>query len=138
MFREMGLSAPSRLCSVMLTIGADGPCSAAHVARKLDISHQLVTQRINSLAKMNWVRQTPDPEDGRASNWALTREGRRNLPRIEEAVRRAERAFSDLYAETGIDLAAAITQIQKALVARPIASRAQDADARQARRAASR
>lgn len=128
LLRARGIRAPSRLCSVLLTIGADAPCSAAHVARRLDISHQLVTQRIGALAKIGWVRQQPDPNDGRASNWVLTNAGRRNRPRIAEAVMAAERAFVDLYREIGVDLAAQIAQANDALIARSIASRARAAE----------
>ena len=139
LLKEHGFEAPSRICSVLIALEDSGPCAIADVARKLRISHQLVSHRINVLLKLGWAKTCANPDDARKVDIRLTRKGKEGAKRLSEISKRAGQAYMALFEEIGIDYAAATLRTHAALLDRPLNLRirdVQDSKHTRARRAA--
>lgn len=106
-----GVTIPVKSCSLVSVLAVHGAATAAELARSLDISHQLVLQKIPKLLKLGLI-ETRQDEDARKRMFALTAEGMSQYRRFRTSSATIRRAYSELFAEIGdvFDLASKATQ----------------------------
>jgi len=124
--KEQGFEAPSRICSVLLTLNTNGDSSIADIAHSLGLSHQLVTQRINLLIKLGVAEEYAHPEDGRKCLICLTQKGKKQAQGLLGISNLAGRAYQELFNELGVDFERVVLQVNTALKERSISLRARD------------
>lgn len=110
MLVDAGLTLPSRSVSLLLLIDERGQISAADIAKELNQPHQLVTQRIEALIKLNLINRINDSADKRRKILTLTTKGQKELLQLDQCLQNAEHVFQALYQEIECDLSA-ITQL---------------------------
>ncbi|MEM9598520.1 MAG: MarR family transcriptional regulator [Acidobacteriota bacterium] len=114
---------PVKSCSLISTLAALEPASAADLAKALDQSHQLVLQKIPALLGAGLLDREKDPGDGRRKVFRLTPEGHRQLERLQGLAPAIEAIYQELYRELGVDLRAALDGAAASLRDRPVAER---------------
>lgn len=65
--------------ALLKTIAADGPMRLTTVAAALHLDASTVSRHVRSLEDRGLLERATDPDDGRASQVAITAEGRRSL-----------------------------------------------------------
>ena len=122
-YRANGITVPVPTSSTVQFLSENQDCSAADIARSLDITHQLATQRIEKLRKAGLVEKQLDQEDGRRVCWRLTADGKLQAHRLSSCMLNAIQVHESLFEETGINLLEAIDTIQAALAKQSLAQR---------------
>ena len=123
---DAGIVFPSRTVSSVLLIGERGAISTADIAKALSQPHQLVTQRIDLLIKLEVIERTDDPEDGRRKLLKLSPTGLDQYDRLQRRLTKASEAFASLFAEIECDLSAIAMRAMSALDHRSILERVHD------------
>ncbi|MEO9969973.1 MAG: MarR family transcriptional regulator [Hyphomonadaceae bacterium] len=121
---DIGLPFPSRAVSSILLIGERGSISVADIAKTLEQPHQLVTQRIDLLIRLDVVERTVDPNDARRKILKLTPIGRDQFKLLQLRLTQATQVFIDLFKEIDCDLSAVAMRAMSALDQRSITERA--------------
>jgi DNA-binding MarR family transcriptional regulator len=121
-FREHGVVIPVKSCSLMTQLDRLEQATAADLARALDVSHQLVLQKLPKLVKLRLIVATQDPEDARKKSFSLTAAGNKQLEIFLECRALIEQAYSGLFDELG-DLFSLTNTFIGELEARPLSSR---------------
>ena len=85
--------------AALVTIDAIGPTRQSELARRLDVSRSAVTQRLVALVDRGLIVISPDGDDQRAKNVAITDAGRNVLNQAWQGL-----AESDDGIERGIDV----------------------------------
>lgn len=99
-----GIAAPVHTFSALLFLYKRGPASVSDIARSDGQSHQLVTQRLAPLEKLNLIERFDDPDDGRRRPYRLTAAGKHEARRVEVLIRKLAAAFEQLFSDIGVDL----------------------------------
>lgn len=123
LFETAGLMVPSPCISVMLFLLEYSPASIRQVADGLGYSHQLINQRLVQLEQLQYVRRLDDVRDRRKCLITLTADGKNQAAIVRDYLPLASRAFGQLFAEIGVDLADALEAAETALDNDPLASR---------------
>lgn len=123
---DAGIVFPSRAVSSVLLIGERGAISTADIAKALSQPHQLVTQRIDLLIKLEVIERTDDPEDGRRKLLKLSSIGLDQYDRLRRRLTEASEAFASLFVEIECDLSAIAMRAMSALDRRSILERVHD------------
>jgi DNA-binding MarR family transcriptional regulator len=118
-----GLQAPIRTHSVLLFLLERGPASLTEMARSDGQSHQLLASRLKPLEKHGLIERLMDPTDARRHPYKLTQSGQAEALIVRAAIGEHARAMNDLFAETGVDLLAALDDALEALRIRPLQDR---------------
>lgn len=113
-FRAHGVTIPVKSCSLILILAQLGTATAADLARNLEVSHQLVLQKIPKLTKLGLLISAPDGDDARKRAFSLTEEGHRQLRRFQDCRLLILEAYAELFAEVG-DLLALISKTSSSL-----------------------
>jgi DNA-binding MarR family transcriptional regulator len=110
-FVKRGITIPVKSCSLVSVLARFGASTAADLARKLDVSHQLVLQKLPKLVRLGIISSEPVVDDARKKAFSLTMEGRRQFAQFEQCRPSIEAAYLDLFAEAGdlLKLTSAIT-----------------------------
>lgn len=132
-----GLKAPIRTHSVLLLLLEQGAASLTEIARTDGQSHQLLASRLKPLEKLGLIERLADPNDARRRPYKLTQAGHHEALIVRSAIGEHTRAMNDLFAETGVDLIAALDNALEALRVRPLHDR-MDAPSQRTPRSASR
>lgn len=123
LLKDAGVSFPSRAASTILLIGKQDGLSAADIAIELQQPHQLATQRIDALIKLDLVERKNDPKDARRKTLSLTARGKKEATVLEKTLRKAQSAFQNLYQEIEINLSTVAIQSIAALSKKPLSKR---------------
>ncbi|MCK0070877.1 hypothetical protein MF542_15580 [Kordiimonas sp. 5E331] len=89
--------------------------SAADIGNILEQPHQLVTQRIELLIKLNIAERVNDPSDGRRKVIQLTSKGQDQFRKLQIFLKDAEQLFTTLFQELGYDLTSIAQETTDAL-----------------------
>lgn len=111
---ERGQPAPPRAMSTLLTLRA-GPRSVTEIASTLGVSHPAVIKIMRDLARRGLVERARDPNDARRKPWRLTGSGETAASETERFIAVAQRAYRRLFEEIGVDLHAALVEMEAAL-----------------------
>jgi len=121
---QQNIKTPSQSVSTLLFIAKNKGASISDVSHALCISHQLATQRVQTLVEFSYVRFQKDTRDQRRKILLLTEEGRAQLRLLEKAFEVANKAFLNLEEELGFDIIDIAKKTEKALIRRSIEERA--------------
>lgn len=109
---------------VLVTLHRLGPSPIGVISSAIGQSQPGVTRMVNHLKKLQLVEARQDPEDGRISLIALTKEGRDLTERLmENAWPLVEQAVTDACAPLEGDLLRQLDQLEKALADKPLQKR---------------
>ncbi|GAM97722.1 hypothetical protein U91I_01349 [alpha proteobacterium U9-1i] len=122
-FAAFGVEIPSPCSSVALFLAERGEASIAEIARATGYSHQLISQRLALLESLSFCERIGSATDKRKLRVQLSRKGRAQVKKLEQALARLSDAVEGLNAEIGVDLGAAASAMQRALDASPLIER---------------
>ena len=118
-----GLKAPIRTHSVLLFLLERGPASLTEIARSDGQSHQLLASRLKPLERLGLIERLADPNDARRHPYKLTQAGRAEALIVQTAIGEHACAMNEMFAETGVDLVAALDGALEALRIKPLHDR---------------
>jgi DNA-binding MarR family transcriptional regulator len=72
---------------------------SVEIARRMGVTKQAVGAMVRELETAGLLKQTPDPDDGRATRVSFTDEGHRYMRRMHRQVREIEREYARLVGE---------------------------------------
>ena len=100
-FREHGVHIPVKSCSLMTQLARLEHATAADLARALNVSHQLVLQKLPKLQKLGLITATKDLEDARKTSYSLTATGKKQVEIFLDCRDFIKQAYADLFDEMG-------------------------------------
>lgn len=115
LLQDAGLDFPARAVSSVLLIGERGQISASDIANDLGQPHQLVTQRVELLIKLQIIERLHDPNDARRKILTLTDKGAAQFKRLKACLADADRAFEIMFTEINCDLPTIAARAMEAL-----------------------
>ena len=122
-FQRAGILVPVKSCKAFMTIGDQGGISSADIAREIQISHQLLKQKLTTLVKRSLVHSQEDPLDKRKRLLTLTVEGEKQYSTLQRLLPRFEQAYKVLYEDVGFDLIEQLELVQNELLHNPLYER---------------
>lgn len=122
-YKARGITVPVIASSTVDQLSRSSGASIADIARALDITHQLATQRMDKLNRCGLVEKRPDPNDARRVIWALTAEGCKQAERLEVCMNDAMTVHEKLFEDIGFDLMSALDKAKSALNTHPLSER---------------
>lgn len=121
-FKERGVLIPVKSCSLMTQLARLEHATAADLARALNVSHQLVLQKLPKLLKLRLITATQDLEDARKKSFSLTATGKRQIEIFLECRDLIKQAYAGLFDEVG-DLFSLTNTFVGALEKKPLSER---------------
>ncbi|MES2123356.1 MAG: MarR family transcriptional regulator [Gemmatimonadota bacterium] len=118
-----GLKLPGYATSIVQSLHHGGPQSISGLAQRLQLSHQLASQRVNWLVAAGLAASAPGKADRRVRVIRLTKLGQAEAEKLQAFLPRIDRAYTSLFAELGLDLHQAMLRASAALEERPLHSR---------------
>lgn len=122
-YQSKGMIFPVAVSSTILFFASVKSTSLAQIAKALGQPHQLISQRIKILLKLNMIVSSPDKKDKRRTLYKLTNLGKKHASLLDDYCIEAEIAFNDLSEELGIDLHQLLNKTCEALEKKPFAHR---------------
>jgi DNA-binding MarR family transcriptional regulator len=120
---RFGFDGPARSVSTLLLLKTNGATSITEIAHRLRLSHPLIIKLAEALAGAGLVRAERDPQDQRRRLITLTARGEAEVERIEAFLYAIAGVFTEIFAEGGADLFAALERFEAAMERTPIARR---------------
>ncbi|WP_243382563.1 winged helix DNA-binding protein [Geothrix alkalitolerans] len=121
-FKERGVLIPVKSCSLMTQLARLEHATAADLARALNVSHQLVLQKLPKLLKLRLITATQDLEDARKKSFSLTATGKKQIEIFLECRDLIKQAYAGLFDEVG-DLFSLTNTFVGALEKKPLSER---------------
>lgn len=121
-FKERGVLIPVKSCSLMTQLARLEHATAADLARALNVSHQLVLQKLPKLLKLRLITATQDLEDARKKSFSLTATGKKQIEIFIECRDLIKQAYAGLFDEVG-DLFSLTNTFVGALEKKPLSER---------------
>ncbi len=103
-FQELGIIVPVRSCSLMVALVNLGSASIADIAKYLQQSHQLVSQKTPVLTRLDLLSSGPDPHDSRRKVFRLTEVGLKQCELLNQHTDIIIKAYANLNAEIGVNI----------------------------------
>lgn len=122
-YQTDGIVVPVASSSTLYHLSQTDGATAADIARALQITHQLATQRIEKLSQRGLVEKRPDEDDARKVCWVLTSIGRDQAKRLRVCMENVVDVHDQLFDEIGVNLISALDDAQSALSTKPLADR---------------
>ena len=119
---QLGAITPSNCTSILLLLETHKTLSAVQIAQKLGKSHQLISQRINKLEKLELVTRHSNDADKRSKVVSLTDLGASDLAVIKQACHIADKHFQKLYRALDINIGQVLDLMTETLKQMPLAS----------------
>ncbi|WP_196140791.1 MarR family winged helix-turn-helix transcriptional regulator [Aliikangiella sp. G2MR2-5] len=120
---EKGMVTPSTALSTVFYLDNNQNVTVACLANALSVSHQMATQRINSLIKLGLVTKGSSDKDKRAKYVVLTRKGKEEVKQLIPFVQNLARAFEELESDLECQLTQVIRDAEKSLLETPLKER---------------
>ncbi|MDN3651795.1 hypothetical protein QWY77_03320 [Thalassotalea ponticola] len=112
-YERIGLKIPVITSSTVVVLIEHETASLLDIARYLDIPHQLASQRVKTLLKLNVICAYKDPSDKRKTNYQLTEFGIEQGSILMDYLDKADLVFEELNDELGLDLKSLLTLLNK-------------------------
>ncbi|MEM7359399.1 MAG: MarR family transcriptional regulator [Pseudomonadota bacterium] len=119
-FQQAGIEVPVKSCKAFMTIGDRGRISSADIAREIQVSHQLVKQKLTTLEKRSLIGSEEDPLDKRKRLLILTPEGKKQYAELQRLLPRFERTYNSLYEKVGFKLIEQLERVHQELLENPL------------------
>jgi len=123
LIKEMNLITPATAISSVFYLDKNPQSTVAALADALGVSHQMATQRINSLIKLGLVERVSCEQDKRAKVITLTKLGRVEVKQLAPFTKQMTKVFEELETELGCNLTKIIRQTELALIKKPLKQR---------------
>ena len=123
LYLEKDMGFPVAVSSTLLFMSQQPHVSTMQVATALNITHQLVSQRIKVLLKLGLIEGNTDGNDRRKTFYSLTSRGQQKVQVLNLYCLDAASAFSDLSDEVGVDLQKVLNAAINALHRTPFGKR---------------
>jgi len=123
LIKEMNLVTPSTALASVFYLDKNPQCTVAALADALGVSHQMATQRINSLAKLGLIERVSSSQDKRAKVIHLTKLGHSEVKLLVPFARQLTNVFEELEKELGCNLTKLIRQAELTLIDKPLKQR---------------
>lgn len=130
-FGRRGLKIPSRATAIAVYLGHHDGVSIATVADALGYSHQAVANSVAELQKVGCVTVRASEVDLRVREIIVTEEGRAEIKKLTSMLDQIRSVFESIFAETGVDLFAAIRDFEMALDRQSLVERLIDTEPEQ-------
>lgn len=118
-----GVRLPGYTTSIVQTLYHGGPQSITDLAARLELSHQLASQRVKWLVGRRFATIASGARDRRTRIVSLTAAGRAEAEKLQRFLPELEGAYADLFDELGVDLHDAAVRASAALADRPLQDR---------------
>jgi DNA-binding MarR family transcriptional regulator len=122
-FTAEGMKLPGYAISIVQSLYHGGSQSITDLAQRLQLSHQLASQRVKWLVTAGLATAASAKADRRVRVISLTKLGRAEGRKLQAFLPELDRAYSDLFSEIGLDLHDAMLRASAALADRPLHSR---------------
>lgn len=123
---EKGLTTPATALSTIFYLDQNPNTTGSALASALGVSHQMATQRINALVKLDLVTRSSSDEDKRAKMVVLTRKGKKEAKRLYPFSKAIAQVFEDFEAELGCELTGIIREAERSLRQKSLKQRLKD------------
>jgi DNA-binding MarR family transcriptional regulator len=120
---EEQVKLPGYTTSIVQTLYHAGPQSISDLASRLQLSHQLASQRVQWLVREGFAAVASSTEDRRIRIVKLTRAGRTEGDKLQRFLPKLEAAYDDVFEQLGLDLHDAVVRASAALADRPLTTR---------------
>jgi len=121
-FKEHGVVIPVKSCSLMTQLARLEHATAADLARALNVSHQLVLQKLPKLMRLRLITATQDLEDARKKSFSLTATGKAQIEIFLKCRDLINQSYAGLFDEVG-DLFSLTNTFIAALEEKPLSKR---------------
>jgi DNA-binding MarR family transcriptional regulator len=125
-FIEQGIDIPSHCVSVLLLLKGKKRIGLTEIADELGYSHQLINQRLKLLKNLELIERLPDATDKRKNLVKLTKRGKEQAAKFDQALRLVSAAIDHCLKEVGIDLFKDLETVQGALTRKRLLARVSD------------
>lgn len=122
-YERMGLIIPVITSSTVVALMEHETLSLLDIARYLEVPHQLASQRVKALLKLNVISAFKDSSDKRKTNYQLTEIGIEQGNILMDYLNQADLVFEELNKELGLDLKSFLTQLNKSFEATTLEQR---------------
>lgn len=122
-YAQRGIDIPVEVSSTLNHLYNNDNVALANVAMALDIPHQLASQRIKKLLKLNLVKKQGDPNDMRRSVLTLTEKGQQQAILLIECMNDMAIIYDAVYQEIGCDLPEVLNSAINALKGKSLINR---------------
>ena len=122
-YADYGIKIPVYASSTLHCLSLLENTSLADLAKALNATHQVTTQRVKKLEQLGLLKRNQDPNDVRRIILILTHEGIEEAKKLKECMDAAALAYQDLSAQIGADLSQTIGTATRALVRQPLSER---------------
>ena len=126
LLEQKGIVTPTTAISTIYFLDKNSKVTLADLAKALDVTHQMVTQRIQTLEKLGLVYRQANPEDKRAKTLHLTELGAEEAIKLKPFTKQVSAAFDSLNEQLGCDLMAKIREAELALIEKPMSKRIEE------------
>ncbi len=123
LLHEMKLTTPGTAISTILYLDTYDKVTVAALADALGVSHQMATQRTNTLEKMGLVTRVALPDDKRAKSVKLTSLGKKEAKKLQPLTEELTEVFNDLESELGCALTRLIRDTELTLLKKSLKQR---------------
>lgn len=123
-----GITAPITAISTIFFLTDTGSVTVAELAEALGVTHQMTTQRANTLEKLGLIYRKPNPQDKRAKTIHLTKLGMKEDKLLRSIMRDLNLIFDQLNEEVGCELMSKIRLAELALVEKSLVKRLKELD----------
>lgn len=113
--RERGWQTPSLSVSTILYLHAEKGAPVTDISNVVGTSHQLTAQRVKELEKLGLAKRVPNKADKRSRLIVLTPEGEKEAKELDQFMRDAQSAFSQLEEEIGCVLSEKLIEAEAAM-----------------------
>lgn len=122
-YKKLGIHFPVITSSTVHHIGTAKEASLVEIARALEISHQLTSQRVKTLIDLDIIEANKDSQDKRRTVYSLTRSGKRQFTKLCDYLDKAEAVFVELNQELEVDFLELLKRAKLAFLERTIYQR---------------
>lgn len=122
-YETMGLIIPVITSSTVVFIFENKTASLLDIARGLEITHQLASQRVKILLKLGIIQAFKDTSDKRKTNYQLTEFGIEQSKVLSSYLDKASLVFSELNEELGCDLMELLFKVNNSFQVNSLQSR---------------
>ncbi len=113
--QQLDLLTPSSSISTMIFLSENQDITGAKLAEALGVSHQMATQRINSLIKLTLIERITSPTDKRAKHIVLTPKGHMEVIKIKPFLQKMTVVFEEFTDDLGFNLSEIFQKAEAAL-----------------------
>jgi len=99
---------------VLAIVYQDGPITAKELAEQMRLTPGSITQLVEQLERLHYVKRTPSTTDRRVTHLSVTEQGTAEISRIKE---QKEELFKHVYKDMTLDEVRTMAKVQEKMIA---------------------